>query len=71
MTAPQWVYITNWRCTPSAMLSFPILFRFWLLAFVGATVVSVANSKKDFALLAGTFLVGLGALEAVLVFFGG
>ena len=71
MTAPQWVYITNWRCTSSAMFAFPILFRFCLLAFVGATVVSVANSKKDFALLAGTFLVGLGALEAVLVFFGG
>ena len=52
------------------MLGLPILFRFCLLAFVGATVISVANSKKDFALLAGTFLIGLGALEAVLVFFG-
>ena len=52
------------------MLGFPILFRFALLAFVGATVASVANSKKDFALLAGVFLLGLGALEAVLAFFG-
>ena len=52
------------------MLGLLILFRFCLLAFVGATVVSVANSKKDFALLAGTFLIGLGALEAVLAFFG-
>ena len=52
------------------MLALPILFRFCLLGFVGATVVSVANSKKDFALLAGTFLIGLEALEAVLVFFG-
>ena len=49
----------------------PIVFRFLLLAFAGATVVSVANSKKDFALLAGTFLVGLGALEAVMHVFGG
>ena len=52
------------------MSSLPILFRFCLLALVGATVVSVDNSKKDFALLAGTFLIGLGALEAVLAFFG-
>ncbi len=52
------------------MLAFLIFFRFFLLAFVGATVASVANSKKDFALLAGVFLLGLGALEAVLAFFG-
>ena len=70
MTAPQRIYITTWRCTSSAMFDIPILFRFVLLAFVGASVVSVANSKNDFALLAGTFLIGLGALEAVLVFFG-
>ena len=52
------------------MLALPILFRFFLMAFVGAIVATVANSRKDFALLAGTFLLGLGALEAVLVFFG-
>ena len=52
------------------MLGLPILFGFVLLAFVGATVASVANSKKDFALLAGVFLLGLGALEVVLAFFG-
>ena len=40
------------------------------MAFAGAIVATVANSKKDFALLAGTFLLGLGALEAVLNFFG-
>ena len=51
-------------------VALPILFGFVLLAFVGATVASVANSKKDFALLAGVFLLGLGALEAVLAFFG-
>ena len=52
------------------MLGLLIFFRFFLLAFVGATVATVANSRKDFALLAGTFLLGLGALEAVLAFFG-
>ena len=40
------------------------------MAFAGAIVATVANSKKDFALLAGVFLLGLGALEAVLAFFG-
>ena len=52
------------------MLALPILFRLCLMAFVGATVAFVANSKKDLALLAGVFLLGLGALEAVLAFFG-
>ena len=52
------------------MLGFPVFFRFLLLVFVGATVSIVANSRKDFEFLAGNFLLGLGALEAVLVFFG-
>ena len=52
------------------MLALSILFSFVLSAFVGATVASVANSKKDFALLTAVFLLGLGALEAVLAFFG-
>ena len=52
------------------MFGLPILFRFLLLVFAGTTVATVANSRKDFALLAGTFLLGLGALEAVLAFFG-
>ena len=47
----------------------PVCFEFLLLAFVGATVSIVANSRKAFALLAVTFLLGLGALEAVLVCF--
>ena len=51
-------------------MSLPIVFKFVLFAFARATVVSVDNSKKDFALLAGTFLVGLGALEAVMHVFG-
>ena len=45
-----------------------MFYRFCLLAIVGATVASVANSKKDLALLAGTFLLGLGALEAIFAF---
>ncbi len=49
----------------------PILFRVFLWSSVGATVVSMANSKKDLALLAGAFLFGLGTLETVLHAFGG
>ena len=52
------------------MFALLILFRLCLLSFVVATVAFVANSKKDFALLAGVFLLGLGALEAVLAFSG-
>ena len=52
------------------MLGLPIFFRFMLMAFAGTIVATMARSKKDFALLAGTFLLGLGALEAVLNFFG-
>ena len=69
--APQRVYITMQRSFRFSMFGLPIFFRFGLAFLVGATVVSVANSKKDFALLAGTFLVGLGTLEAVLHAFGG
>ena len=32
--------------------------------------LAMANSRKDLGLLAGTFLVGLGALEMVLYAFG-
>ena len=52
------------------MLGLPIFFRFMLMAFAGTIVATMARSKKDFALLAGTFLLGLGALETVLNFFG-
>ena len=69
-TAPQRVYITHLGTTQISILGPPILFRVFLLAFVGATVATVANSRKDFALLAGTFLLGLGALEAVLTLVG-
>ena len=66
----QRVYITHAGTTRNAMLGLPVFVRFFLLAFVGATVATVANSRKDFALLAGTFLLGLGALEAVLTLVG-
>jgi hypothetical protein len=36
----------------------------------GAPNLAMANSRKDLGLLAGTFLVGLGALEMVLYAFG-
>ena len=52
------------------MLSLPIVYRFLLMAFAGTIVASMARSKKDFALIAGTFLLGLGALEAVPNIFG-
>ena len=70
MTATQTVYITHSGTSRNAMLGFPIVFRFFLMAFAGAIVATVANCRKDFALLAGAFLVGLGALEAVINFFG-
>jgi hypothetical protein len=47
-----------------------IVFRFAVWVSVGASVFSVANSKKDVALLAGVFLLGLGALEAALQVLG-
>jgi hypothetical protein len=37
---------------------------------VGAPNLAMANSRKELGLLAGTFLVGLGALEMVLHVFG-
>ena len=40
------------------------------LGLVGAPNLAMANSRKDLGLLAGTFLVGLGALEMVLYAFG-
>ena len=45
-------------------------FRFGGTVLVGAPNLAMANSRKDLGLLAGTFLVGLGALEMVLYAFG-
>ena len=66
----QRVYITHAGTTRNAMLGLPAFVRFFLLAFVGATVATVANSRKDFALLAGVFLLGLGALVSIPAFLG-
>jgi hypothetical protein len=45
-------------------------FRFVPAVLVGASNLAMANSPKDLGLLAGTFLVGLGALEMMLHAFG-
>ena len=45
-------------------------FRFLLWVSAGATVCSMANSKKDVALLTAVFLLGLGALETILALLG-
>ena len=45
-------------------------FRFDPTVLVGAPNLAMANSPKDLGLLAGTFLVGLGALEMMLHAFG-
>jgi len=48
-------------------LHFP--FRFCIELIIGVGVVSMASSKKDLGLLAGSFLFGLGLLEmAIRVF---
>ena len=48
------------------MPEFLILFRFYGELLVGASVLSVANTKKELGLLAGTFLIGLATLEVAL-----
>ena len=48
------------------MLEFPVLFRIGAEIIVGASVLSVANSRKELTFLAGTFLVGLSTFEIVL-----
>jgi hypothetical protein len=45
-------------------------FRFDPTVLIGAPSLAMANSPKDLGLLAGTFLVGLGALEMMLHAFG-
>ena len=48
------------------MLEFPIFFRIGAELLVGASVLSVANSRKELALLAKMVLVGLSTLELML-----
>jgi len=51
-------------------LELQIPFRFFGSLLVGSTLLFMANSKKEIALLGSTFLFGLGALELVLRFSG-
>ena len=64
------VYISEWGLSRNNMSSLYFFFRFGGTVLVGAPNLAMANSRKDLGLLAGTFLVGLGALEMVLYAFG-
>ena len=48
------------------MLELPVLFGIGAELMVEASVLRVVNSRKELALLAGTFLVGLSTLEIML-----
>ena len=52
------------------MLSLQIPFRFFGVLILGSALFPMAQSKRDAALLGGTFLFGLGAIELVLRFGG-
>ena len=60
------IYISTGKSLPISMPRLPVFFRFTGELLVGASVLSVANTKKELGLLAGTFLIGLATLEAVL-----
>jgi hypothetical protein len=51
-------------------LELQIPFRFFEALLVGSALLPMAQSRKELALLGGTFLVGLGALEVCLRFGG-
>ena len=51
-------------------LELQIPFRFFEALLVGSALLQMAQSRKELALLGGTFLVGLGALEVCLGFGG-
>ena len=51
-------------------LELQIPFRFFEALLVGSALLQMAQSRKELALLGGTFLVGLGALEVCLRFGG-
>ena len=53
------------------MLSFQISFRFLFELITGISVLMMAKTFKEASLLAGTFLLGLSAVEAMLHFMGG
>ena len=48
------------------MLELQIPFRFFGALLVGSALLPMAQNAKEFALLGGTFLFGLGALELCL-----
>ena len=52
------------------MFSLPIPFRLLRVVILGSAFYSMAQNKRDAALLGGTFLFGLGAIELVLRFGG-
>ena len=45
------------------MLELQIPFRFFGMLLVGSALLPMAQNPKELALLGGTFLFGLGALE--------
>ena len=67
---PQWVHIFKPALSRNNMSALYFFFRFAQAVLVGAPNLAMANSPKDLGLLAGTFLVGLGALEMMLHAFG-
>ena len=48
------------------MLELSIPFRFFGALLVGSALLPMAKNPKELALLGGTFLIGLGALEVCL-----
>ena len=68
--APQSVHIFKPALSRNNMSALYFFFRFAQAVLVGAPNLAMANSPKDLGLLAGTFLVGLGALEMMLHAFG-
>ena len=68
--APQLVHILKSALSRNNMPDLHFFFRFAPTDLVGAPSLAMANSPKDLGLLAGTFLVGLGALEMMLHAFG-
>lgn len=51
---------------PADISFLPISFRFLGAIVVATGALTVASSKKELGLLAGTFLLGLGVLELAL-----
>ena len=52
------------------MSELQVPFKFFGALLVGSALMSMAQNPKEFVLLGGTFLLGLGALELALKFGG-